>query len=305
MALHYRAATPSKYHSNRDPHKFLMYYEAVIASAGCDEATLTKSLIISLEDVAANWYFRLSPRCIYSWQHLKDKILLNFQGFQVQLDTEEDFLSCIQKEREPLPEFYRRFLQLKAQAPEVSNEQVIAQSIKAFRAGPLHSHFVRERPKTVSELYDQFVKFSKSEIQHFRKLEQQRKVAKPDESSRPHYGNNHRNYPKLVHNIGPDSDGASENWNKSYREPSHHSDSGTPNQRSPQSNQRGGASNRGRERGRGPYTPRLLYCIYHGNEINHHTKDCPIYIDTKRKMNQDTTQPSSQLQSREVSHTIQ
>jgi hypothetical protein len=83
-------------------------------------------------------------------------------------------------EREPFSKFYRRFLQLKAQAPEVSDEQVIAQAIKALRVGPLHSHLVRERPKTVPELYDQFAKFSKSEIQYFRKLEQQQKVAKPD-----------------------------------------------------------------------------------------------------------------------------
>jgi hypothetical protein len=60
--------------------------------------------------------------------------------------------------------FYRRFLQLKAQGPEVSDDQVIAQAIKALCAGPLHSHLVRERPKTVPELYDQFPKFSKSEI---------------------------------------------------------------------------------------------------------------------------------------------
>jgi hypothetical protein len=88
----------------------------------------------------------------------------------VKLDTEEDFLSCAQREKESLPNFYRRFLQLKAQAPEVSDEQVVVQAIKELRAGPLHSHLVRERLKTVSELYDQFVKFSKSEIQHFRKL---------------------------------------------------------------------------------------------------------------------------------------
>jgi hypothetical protein len=43
-----------------------MSYEAAIASVGEDEATLTKSLIISLEDAAANWYFRLPPGCIYS-----------------------------------------------------------------------------------------------------------------------------------------------------------------------------------------------------------------------------------------------
>jgi hypothetical protein len=71
-----------------------MCYKAAIASAGKDEATITKWLIISLEDVAANWYSRLSPKCIYSWQQLKEKFLLNFRGFQADLSTEEDFLSC-------------------------------------------------------------------------------------------------------------------------------------------------------------------------------------------------------------------
>jgi hypothetical protein len=72
----------------------------------------------------------------------------------VELDMEEDFLSYAQREKETLPNFYWRFLQQKAQAPEVSNQQVIAQAIKALRAGPLHSHLVREQPKTVPELYE-------------------------------------------------------------------------------------------------------------------------------------------------------
>jgi hypothetical protein len=55
-----------------------MCYEAAIASVGGDEATLAKSLIISVDDVAANCYYRLPQRCIYSWQQLKDKFLLNF-----------------------------------------------------------------------------------------------------------------------------------------------------------------------------------------------------------------------------------
>jgi hypothetical protein len=45
---------PPKYHGNTDPHKFLMCYKAAIASSIGDEATLAKSLIISLEDAAAN-----------------------------------------------------------------------------------------------------------------------------------------------------------------------------------------------------------------------------------------------------------
>jgi hypothetical protein len=55
-----------------------MCYEATIASADSDEATLTKSLIISLEDAATNWYSRLLLKYIYSWQQLKEKFLLNF-----------------------------------------------------------------------------------------------------------------------------------------------------------------------------------------------------------------------------------
>jgi hypothetical protein len=70
--------------------------------------------------------------------------LLNFQGFQAELDSEEEFLLYTQREKETLLNFYQRFLQLKAQAPEVSDDQVIAQAIKALQAGPLHSHRIRE-----------------------------------------------------------------------------------------------------------------------------------------------------------------
>jgi hypothetical protein len=73
-------------------------------------------------------------------------------------------------------------MQLKAQGPEVSNDQVIAQVIKALCAGPLHNHLAREWPKIVAAFYE---KFSKSEVQHFHKLEQQRKTHKHDEALRP------------------------------------------------------------------------------------------------------------------------
>jgi hypothetical protein len=93
-----------------------MCYKGTIASSGRDDATIAKSLIISLKDATINWYSKLPPRCIYSWQQLKEKLLLNFRGFQMELSTEDDFLSCTQQEIEMLPNFYRRFLQIKAQA---------------------------------------------------------------------------------------------------------------------------------------------------------------------------------------------
>jgi hypothetical protein len=126
----------------------------------------------------------------------------------------------VQREKEIVPNFYRRFLQLKAQAPEVLDDHVIAQAIKALRVGPLHSHLVREQPKIVLELYEQFSKFSKSEVQNFCKLEQQRKATKPDEAPRPRYSDNQRNYLKYVHSIDSDDCGPLENWEKNFRGPS-------------------------------------------------------------------------------------
>jgi hypothetical protein len=66
------------------------------------------------------------------------------------------FFSCQQYERDILPDFFHRFLRLKAQAPEVSDEQAIMQAIKALCVSQLHSHLVRERPRTLEELYDEF-----------------------------------------------------------------------------------------------------------------------------------------------------
>jgi hypothetical protein len=118
----------------------------------------------------------------------------------------------------------------------VSDEQVIVQAIKALRAAPLHSHLIRERPKTVSELYDQFTKFSKYEVQPFGMLKLQQKVAKPDEDTRAHYSNNQHNYLKLVHSIGSDACGPPENWNKKFRGPQQQTDSRAFDQRSSQDN---------------------------------------------------------------------
>jgi hypothetical protein len=124
-----------------------MSYEAAIASFGGDETTLAKSFIISIKNATVNWYARLPSRSIASWAQLKEKFLVNFQDFQAYVSTEEDFLSYQQYERETLSDFFHRFLQLKAQAPEVLDEQAIMQAIKAMHASQLHSHLVRERPK--------------------------------------------------------------------------------------------------------------------------------------------------------------
>jgi hypothetical protein len=195
-----------------------MSYEDVIASSGDDDTTLTKSFIISLHNAAANWYARLPLRSITSWTQLKETFLVNFQGFQVDLSMEEDFFSCQQYERETLSDFFHRFHHLKAQAPKVSDEQAITQVIKALHVGQLHSHLVRERSRTLEELYDNFQKFKRMEVLHFRKLGQQRKTINENEGSSPtKYSKSRENTSnfntthKQVHSVDSDGCGPLEN----------------------------------------------------------------------------------------------
>jgi hypothetical protein len=61
----------------------------------------------------------------------------------------------------------------------------------------------------------------------------------------------------------------------------------------------------GVHRSRGPFTFKPPYCMYQGNDTNYRTKDCPIFLGSKKKMEQDSNQPPQQSSSREVYHIMQ
>lgn len=74
--------TIPKFRGDSDPRQFLMSYETAIASAGGDEITLANIFACALEGTTLTWYFNLSPKSIYSWENLRDKITSNFRGFK-------------------------------------------------------------------------------------------------------------------------------------------------------------------------------------------------------------------------------
>jgi hypothetical protein len=82
----FRAGTYPKYNGSTDPAQYIMSYQVAIASSGGDDAMMAKSFIIALEGPTLTWYTRLPPLSIESWRSLRDKFLLNFQGYRP--DTE-------------------------------------------------------------------------------------------------------------------------------------------------------------------------------------------------------------------------
>jgi hypothetical protein len=90
----FRAGTYPKYNDSTDPTQYIMSYQVAVASSGGDDATMAKSFIIALEGPALTWYTRLSPLSIDSWRSLRDKFLLNFQGYRPDIDALAELSLC-------------------------------------------------------------------------------------------------------------------------------------------------------------------------------------------------------------------
>jgi hypothetical protein len=180
----FRAGTYPKYNGSTDPAQYIMSYQVVVASSGGDDATMAKSFIIALEGPALTWYIRLPPLSIDSWRSLRDKFLLNFQGYRPDTDALAELSLCKQLEKETLREYYRKFLTLKSQLLSVDDQIAIHYAISGLRAGVLYSHCIRDPPKNLQELYQLFEKYARSEELHQRKVESQRKPKDPPQSSR-------------------------------------------------------------------------------------------------------------------------
>jgi hypothetical protein len=145
---------------------------------------MAKSFIIALEGPALTWYTRLSPLSIDSWRSLRDKFLLNFQGYRPDTDALAELSLCKQLEKETLREYYRKFRTLKSQPPSVDDQIAIHYAISGLRAGVLYSHCIRDPPRNLQELYQLFEKYARSEELHQRKVESQRKPKDPPQSNR-------------------------------------------------------------------------------------------------------------------------
>jgi hypothetical protein len=150
-----------------------MSFEAAVASARGNNSVFAKSFVIATEGDALAWYSMLKPSTIYSWENLWDKILKNFKGFSSKSLTSIDLFQCKQSQGEPLKDYFQRYVQLKARAPNVSDNIAIEAAIKGLRIEPFAAHLAREKPATMQQLYSEFKKYYKSDDDYRKRLEEQ------------------------------------------------------------------------------------------------------------------------------------
>jgi hypothetical protein len=151
-----------------------MSFEVAVALGGGDTNTLAKSLIMAIRGPAQHWYSSLKPRSIKSWDQLRTTLLLDFQGLQRTKLTCDDLFNIKKQPKEPLSQYYKRFVQAKTQILDIPDEVIIIAAIKGLRAGQL-SHFKRERPTTIEKLYEYMTKYCGSD-EDYRKIERKKLV---------------------------------------------------------------------------------------------------------------------------------
>ena len=163
-----------------------MAYQSTIASAGGDDSTMAKSFVMACEGSVANWYSYLPPQSINNWYQLKGRLLQDFQGFRrLTTNTVKDF-KCPQHDREPLYDYFRRFVQKKAQIPNFPEKDAIEKCIEGLLPGQLASHLIREPPRTLEELYSEAEKYAKSDADHRRRVEHRRIMRQAENTTSKH-----------------------------------------------------------------------------------------------------------------------
>jgi methionyl-tRNA formyltransferase len=94
------------------------------------------------------------------------------QAFQIFHETtveSSDLYNCKQKDREPLQNFVRRFMQQRSQIPEADDKTMIQALIKGLTPGPTASHLTQKKPKTIDELFHE-LEYIMSDDDHRRRV---------------------------------------------------------------------------------------------------------------------------------------
>jgi hypothetical protein len=135
-----------------------------------DRERRAKSFVIACKGPVLNWYSLLPPHSVCSWVDLMTKFMQAFQMFHDTTTEASDMYNCKQKDREPLWNFVRRFMQQRSQISEADERTTINALIKGLTPGPTASHLIRKKPKTVEELFHELEEYILSDDDHRKRV---------------------------------------------------------------------------------------------------------------------------------------
>jgi hypothetical protein len=115
----------------------------------------------------------LLPHSVYSWADLKKKFMQAFHMFHDTTTEVSDLYNCKQKDRGPLRNFVRRFMQQRSQILEADERTTINALIKGLTPGPTASHLTRKKSKTVEELFRELEEYILSDDDHHKRVAEQ------------------------------------------------------------------------------------------------------------------------------------
>jgi len=101
------------------------------------------------------------------------------------MKTTRDQLNCIQRDDESLSEFLEIFIQTKAQVPNASEETVIAAAVEVLVISQCTSHFARNYPTSVRELFEVMRQYERSDDDLKKQKATQNSWRQADKAPRP------------------------------------------------------------------------------------------------------------------------
>jgi hypothetical protein len=132
-------------------------------------------------------------------------LITSFQGFQTKPVTTQALFQCTQGHEEYLQAYVRRFLRLRAQAPTVPNEIVIAAMIKGLRPGPSAQYFARKPPQTLEKLLHKMDKYIRADNDFRQRREEAYRFSK---ITRGFGGRIHPRHVRSIHSTQNDDRGS-------------------------------------------------------------------------------------------------
>ncbi|XP_058092611.1 uncharacterized protein LOC131239068 [Magnolia sinica] len=127
------------------------------------DAVMCRAFSLTLADVARLWFKQLKPKSIRTFTELSDAFLTNFIGGKKKLKPPAHLNNIVQKERELLKDYIKRFNFKSLQVRKHTEETILNSIMQGVRDKPFLASLDKNPPETLSEFMTRSDKYADAE----------------------------------------------------------------------------------------------------------------------------------------------